>query len=327
MGKISVIIPVFNAEKTLRQSVSSLLSQNAPCEVEVCIVDDCSTDHSVGIVEELAASALPEGLSIKIVRHRENRGVAAARNTGLDAASGDYVCYLDADDRMAPGALKRAVDFILENDADIVGWDWLLEEEGGSRYMRQAECPSPLDALKALMAGVLRWNLWLFMVKRELYDGFRFIPGMNVGEDMMMMTALLTRCRKFEQIHEPLYLYRQSDASISRKHNDITLSQADANIRMAEKILIDGGLGGLANPYLDFLKLNVKLPLLVSLDKDDYLRWVKWFPESSRSIMKNRMLPYRTRMLQFLASRHIWSMVRMYNRIVYGVIYKKLMSR
>lgn len=320
--KISVIIPVYNAETTLLNSLESICSQTVPCDVEIVLVDDCSTDSSLKVMVNFAASAHPCEVSVKICRHTENKGVAAARNTGLDSVDGDYVCYVDADDRMAEGALTQMVRIAEESDADIVGWDWTLVGDSFSRYMKQRDCNSPEDALKALMSGVLRWNLWMFMAKRNLYDGLRFIPGKDVGEDMMMMIGLLSRARTFVRIPASLYEYRQCDSSISKNQTEHTLSQVSANINEAERILTDRGYQGLVNPYIDFLKLNAKLPLLVSLNKDDYIRWTEWFPEADGFIMMNRALPLRTRMLQDFASKRQWTMVRMYNVMVYGILYR-----
>lgn len=325
--KISVIVPVYNAERTLRESLHSITAAGLPCEVEICLVDDCSTDGSVKVMEDFAVSVMSQGVVCKISRHSSNMGVAVARNTGLGMAEGDYVCWLDADDRLAPEALKIMADAVTESGADILGWDWTLVEKGGSRYMRQAECGSTREALMALMSGVVRWNLWLYMVKRELYGELRFLPGMNIGEDLMMTVALLAKGRKFVQIHSSLYEYRQGGDSISKRHTDETLHQVAVNIEEAGNWLVEYGFEELREPYLNFLKLNVKLPLLVSLDEDDYIRWTEWFPEADGFIMRNKLLPMRTRLLQQFAAYGRWSVVRLYNKLVYGMLYKGMISR
>ena len=158
--KVSVIIPVYNAGKTLQESLDSLRAQTFR-DFEVLFVDDCSTDASPALMESFLRES---GLTGRILKQEQNGGVAAARNRGLDAAQGEYLAFLDADDRMAENALEVAVAAAC--GADIVGWDWTLGFEKNGRYMRQADYDTPLQALKNLMGGTMRWNLWLFALRR-----------------------------------------------------------------------------------------------------------------------------------------------------------------
>ena len=118
--KVSVVIPVYNAEKTLSECLGSLQAQTFR-DFEVVFVDDCSTDESPVIMRRFLEES---GLPGRIIRQEKNGGVAAARNRGLDESKGEYLCFLDADDKMAPEALSLVSDAC--KGADIVGWDWTL---------------------------------------------------------------------------------------------------------------------------------------------------------------------------------------------------------
>ena len=109
---ISVIIPCYRAAATLRRAVDSALT-GAPADLEVLLVDDGSPDDTGALCDELAA-ADPRVRAL----HRANGGAGAARNTGLDAAHGDWVLFLDADDALLPG-LWAALD-ALTTDADMI---------------------------------------------------------------------------------------------------------------------------------------------------------------------------------------------------------------
>ncbi|MBQ9195404.1 MAG: glycosyltransferase family 2 protein, partial [Bacteroidales bacterium] len=181
--KFSIIIPVYNAEGSLKASLDSLLAQSFR-DVEVVFVDDCSTDNSPAMMRRfLEVSGLPG----RILRQEKNGGVAAARNRGLQEAQGEYLLFLDADDKLAPDALAVAADAC--HGADIVGWEWTLGFEKNGRYMRQADYDTPLQALKNLMGGTMRWNLWLFSLRRDFVQsaGLSFTDGANMGEDMQFM--------------------------------------------------------------------------------------------------------------------------------------------
>lgn len=101
---ISVIIPTFNAERTILSALASVRAQTYEA-LEILIVDDGSTDGTIGLVERLAA----EEPRLRVIRHERNQGPAAARNTGLAAAAGRYTAFLDADDEWLPDKLARQV--------------------------------------------------------------------------------------------------------------------------------------------------------------------------------------------------------------------------
>ena len=324
--KASIIVPVYNAASTLAHSLDSIKAQ-AFRDFEVVFIDDCSTDGTAEIVSDFAANS---GIPCKIINQPHNSGVAAARNRGLAAAEGEYVAFVDADDTIAPDALEQAFSaFGGDSDPDIVGWDWTLGFEKNGRYMRQPECTTPLDALKALMGGTMRWNLWLFLVKRNLLDsnGLRFIDGANMGEDMMLMLKAFACAGSFVQIHKSLYNYNAvSSSSISRQFSEVRRAEVSRNIAEVEKAVRASGYAAVLNDYVQYLKLYIKLPLIISADKANYDIWSGWFPESNAFAAANRALPFRTRLVQWMASHKLWGGVRLYYllvyKFVYGIIYR-----
>lgn len=321
--KVSVIIPVYNAEKTLQESLDSLRAQTFR-DFELVFVDDCSTDNSPQLMESFLRES---GLPGRILRQEVNGGVAAARNRGLDAAQGEYLAFLDADDRMAEDALEVAI--AAADGADIVGWDWTLGFEKNGRYMRQADYATPLQALKNLMGGTMRWNLWLFMLRREFVQdaGLRFRPGANMGEDMQLMIKAYCQAAKVVQVHQALYRYNAlSTTSISRQFSEVRRREISDNLEMASAAVRESVYARELEPYINHLKLFLKLPLLIGTDKELYSIWEKWFPEANVAVMGNKALPLRTRLLQWMASKRMWWAVKLYYvlvyRLVYGIIYR-----
>ncbi len=323
--RVSVIMPVYNAKGCLPVALESLKSQSFR-DFEVVFVDDSSTDGTTSIIEAFKKES---GIPCKIFRQEVNGGVAAARNKGLEAAEGDYLAFLDADDRMEPEELEKAVAKAEEAAAEIVGWDWTLGFEKNGRYMRQADYDAPLQALKNLMGGTMRWNLWLFLVNRKLLidNDIRFIEGANMGEDMMVMIKAFAKARNVVQIHEPLYRYNAvSQTSLSRQFSEERRAEIMANLSEVEKTVEDSQYSSDLKDYVDYLKLFLKLPLLISPDKKDYLTWHSWFQEANSKAMSNKSLPLRTRLLQGMAAHKLWGCVKLYYlcvyKFVYGIIYR-----
>lgn len=325
---VSIIIPMYGVRSVLPQCIDCLLGQTYKA-LEIIFVDDCSPDDSAAFVEERRGELERSGYRVRLLRHSENGGVAVARNTGIDAASGQYVYFFDADDRLEPETIELMVCEARTTGAEIVGIDWYLSYEGQERRMSQPSVTTGLEAFQAMCRGTFKWNLWLFLVRRELYDrggAQRFLPGQNMGEDMMLMGKLFLRAGTMSIISKPLYHYVKTNAgSLTANYTDRHWAQVDANLRELERYLgenpIDGG-----QELLAYLKLNLKLPLLISPRKADYQRWAGWFTEANPYIMSNPALPMRTKLLQKAADCRQWWLVRLYYELVmkllYSILYK-----
>ncbi|MCI1684046.1 MAG: glycosyltransferase [Bacteroides sp.] len=327
---VSVIIPVYNAIATLPDCIDSLLTQTYQ-HLELIFVDDCSTDGGGVMINHYLRKHLLATipLTIKLLQHTTNRGVAAARNTGLEHATGEYIYYVDADDWVDPNALECLVNEAKQTDADIVGHEWYLSFNKKERRMRQPGFSNSREALMLMMSGVMRWNLWLFLVRRSLYqvNQIRFIEGIDMGEDLMVMIKLFVYANKVTILHIPFYHYGQSNlTSLTKICSEERLQQVTASVLEVERTLSSPNWADMLSPYLYFLKLNIKLPLLITNDVLLYKRWVDWFPESNAYVMCNKHLPWRTRLLQWMAVKRYFILVKLYYqcviKVVYGIFYK-----
>lgn len=321
---ISIIIPVYNAEKDLLHALKSV-SEQTYRPIEVCAINDCSTDQSARILADFAQKC--SDICVKISTHTSNRGVAAARNTGLSLATGKYIYYVDADDTLEPNALELLVKEAEDNNLDIIGHDWILEFEKNGRYMRQRDFSTPHEAVENLMYGVMRWNLWLFMTKRSLYteNGIRFTEGMNMGEDMMVTIKLFLCAHKVGLLHQGLYHYRQcNEQSLTKVYSQHHIEQVTANVKEVEHFV--NTYAPSYTPIINHLKLNIKLPLIISDNKEKFQLWRSWFIEANDVIWNNKYLPLRTRIVQWLAAKNqywaVWLYYKVIYKFVYGILYK-----
>lgn len=154
MIKISIIIPIYNSAGYLEKCLNSLFGQNLR-EVEYIFVDDCSTDNGLVILESMIEKWAHKKNKTKLIRHEVNKGSAAARNSGLEHASGEYIGWVDSDDWIDPNMFKDMFDAAKENNADIVWTDFFnTYQEKENRIIQKA----PLDSqsiIKGLMKGEL----------------------------------------------------------------------------------------------------------------------------------------------------------------------------
>lgn len=322
--KISVIIPMYNVAKVIHRAVQSLVNQTLT-GFEVIFIDDCSKDDTIKVLNGLLENN--KNFTFKIVSHEQNRGVAAARNTGLEHASGEFIYYVDADDYIDSTTLETLYTQAISKNADIVGCEWFLTFAQKERHVSQADCTTGDELFVKMANGVVRWNLWLFLVKRSLYQEYniRFIERMNMGEDMMVMMKLALQAHRVAMLHVPLYHYIQTNTNSLTKNFQAYQNQVTANAMEIERYLIEIGRGDMKESLLQ-LKLSLKLPLLISNKQADYDTWEKWFPETNSAVNANRNLPWRTRFIQQCASKKQYWVLRLYYFLVvklfYGIIYR-----
>lgn len=120
MTKISIIVPIYQVANYIEDCLDSVMKQDYTGDLECLLIDDCGKDRSITIAEEFIEKEKKENICFSILHHQHNRGLSAARNTGIDAASGEYVYFLDSDDTIAPDAIRLMVEPLQKKNYDFV---------------------------------------------------------------------------------------------------------------------------------------------------------------------------------------------------------------
>lgn len=324
--KVSVVVPIYKVEQFIGRCVKSLLEQTL-CEVEYIFVDDASPDRSIEILQDVIAQYPNRQPDIKLITHRQNQGLPAARNTGLAEASGEYIFHCDSDDYMELDMLESLYNKAKECDADVVWCDFFLSFEKSERYMKQPEYATSLDALKAMLSGAMKYNVWNKLVKRSLYVGNKisFPTGYGMGEDMTMM-MLFAKAHRVAYVPCAYYHYiKLNTGAFSQTYSDKHLIELKYNVRRIVDYMREH-FGGQLDRELSFFKLDVKFPFLITDDSRKYRLWQEWYPEANQYIGENKKVSIRSRALQWFASKGQFWIVKLYyllvNKLIYGVIYK-----
>lgn len=324
--KVSVIVPIYKVEQFIGRCVKSLLEQTL-CEVEYIFVDDASPDRSIEILQDVIAQYPNRQPDIKLITHKQNQGLPAARNTGLAVASGEYIFHCDSDDYMELDMLESLYNKAKKCDADVVWCDFFLSFEKSERYMKQPEYATSLDALKAMLSGAMKYNVWNKLVKRSLYVGNKisFPTGYGMGEDMTMM-MLFAKAHRVAYVPCAYYHYiKLNTGAFSQTYSDKHLIELKYNVRRIVDYMREH-FGGQLDRELSFFKLDVKFPFLITDDSRKYRLWQEWYPEANQYIGENKKVSIRSRALQWFASKGQFWIVKLYyllvNKLIYGVIYK-----
>lgn len=215
--KISVIIPVYNGRATIARAARSVLEQDYP-NIELILVDDGSADGTDQILEELAG----EYGNVVPIRQK-NGGVSKARNTGLEAATGEYLMFLDADDELAPQAMKKTMELAKAYDCDIVAGACLRIRPDGTDFL--SDMPIDTDPLvwqgeEALCASLRdhpsTYAVWGKLYRREAIGDTRFVLGKRLHEDSFFLFELLQKDMKMVVTKLPVVRYYLTESSASR---------------------------------------------------------------------------------------------------------------
>ncbi|TDH20815.1 glycosyltransferase [Segetibacter sp. 3557_3] len=210
---ISVIVPAYNAAKTISETIGSLLTQRYQ-EWEAIIIDDGSTDDTDGIVSPFAA----KDKRIKIIK-QENQGVCVARNTGIAIAQHEWLLFLDADDWISPEHLHnmgQKLDANAHLDAVVCGWN-IITPEGA---LSGATYPMITEDMFPAFARTCAFIMHSCIVRKELVTSVGgFTPGLTICTDWDLWQRVARTSARFGELREVHAFYRMSPQSISRNAN------------------------------------------------------------------------------------------------------------
>ena len=317
---ISVIIPVFNVERFAERCAPSLMEQDFP-DAEFIFVDDASPDGSMEIIRRVCGEY---DRNVLFLAHEANKGLPAARNTGMAAAAGEFIYHCDSDDYLEPDLLRELYQAAVTEGADFAYCDFYLDFGSSKRHMTNPDFTDPERMIKeGFLAGTMKYNVWNKLVKKELYEreGISFPEGHPMGEDMTMIKVAMG-AEKCIHVPKALYHYLKLNqeaysASLSSRHLDDILFNTNRTICFLNDWNIED-----KERYIAYFKLSVKLPLLFSSKKETVYLWKNWFPEANEYIGTNPFTPFRTKLIQKWANNGWYFLVRLYAIAVNKVYYK-----
>ena len=260
---ISIIVPVYNAGETLKRCVDSLCGQTCP-ELEIILVDDGSTDGSPALCDALAA-----GDSRITVLHRSNGGVSAARTAGMQAATGEYVTFADADDYLNPDHIAVLYGMMRKHGCDVAVSGYLTEYED---KLSPAVCGQPEDGgrgrhevcydhdsavCELLAGGAVGGYVWNKLYRRTLLDGVAFRNDVRILEDMLFNMEVFRRVKSVAFSGYASYHYIQRGQSamhrqFGEEHRQMVRVAREIRDELAGEggALADAGKGLLATTIL-----------------------------------------------------------------------------
>lgn len=212
--KISIIVPVYNVEQYLPRCIDSILNQSYQ-NLELILVDDGSPDNSGQICEDYAV--LDKRI---VVVHQKNGGASAARNHGLEIATGDLIGFVDSDDFIHPDMYRVLHQALVLDDADIAQCTFVNVENSEMKAPGLIQPSEIIDKMEALRRISYEYPLfyvvvWNKLYRRSIFEQIRF-PLSKMYEDEFVSLKLFFEAKKISVVNTPLYYYYQSPVSVMR---------------------------------------------------------------------------------------------------------------
>ena len=257
MKKISVIIPCHNVTKYIGYCLDSLINQTIGFEnIEVILINDASTDGTLGKLMQYEFK-YPE--NIIIVPLEQNVKQGAARNIGLEYATGEYVDYVDSDDYMHPTAYEKLYRIARQNDADFVEYDFrvVTDHETFSDDVRSGEkdimktVNSVADRKNLVMSGLSTRGCWNKFYKREMVVENRLVYAEGVYDEESLFSVMASYvCHRYYRLYDKFYYYFQNPEGTCYNHVH-DLKRRDDNAKVWYEMLLQMKDRGLLETYYD----------------------------------------------------------------------------
>lgn len=270
--KISVIIPAYNAESTICRAVDSALNQ-LNVEVEVIVVDDCSQDATVSVIN----NQYSQNERVKLFRTVTNSGPSTARNIGIENACGSWISLLDADDWFVQGRLSALFSSALEHQLDLIADSYyLIHNQAPSPHSSRFTTLSKPDCVTLFTGGsFVRHGLGSVkpLIKKVFLERtqIRFDPSVWHGEDMLFFVTLLLNNARFGLLNTPFYIRSETSDSLSKSDKVKLLKNLQkVFIKLQEETIALGKENHEINKALKYRAIVTKDALAAA-------RWEFWF--------------------------------------------------
>lgn len=281
MPKITIIVPVYKVEKYLRRCLDSIVNQTFT-DWECILIDDGSPDDSGKICDDY----FQKDTRFRVF-HQENQGVSAARNKGLNEARGEWIGFVDSDDWIEKDMYEIAYKKVVEENADLVQWNYIIEKKNLS-----IKTTKP-DKIFSLEDANIYWFSSncnkLIRSKIVMENDIRFPVGIKIGEDKVFGFLAYVMSKKCVHLSKHLYHYVMIESSASHSLTIEKILQEETALKTVEERIRNMSIT-IDEDFLLFQKCSVKIHALNNLPSPNIDLCRSVFPEINRCFINKRML-------------------------------------
>lgn len=206
---VSIIIPVYNASRFLEETINSIQEQTYS-NWEAIFIDDCSSDNSYNLIKKYQK----EDKRIKLIKNKTNSGAAVSRNNGINHAEGDYLCFLDADDKWHPEKLAKQINFMQKLNCEFSFTGYQFANEKCTPNGKIVLVPNKINYKQALKNTTIWTSTVMFDMGKLTKDDI-YMPNIKRGQDTATWWKVLKKIEYAYGLNEVLSYYRRTNNSLS----------------------------------------------------------------------------------------------------------------
>lgn len=245
MYKVSVLVPVYKVEQYIERCVRSLFEQTYH-NLEYVFVNDCTPDRSMEVLQRVIDEYPERYNAVRIVNHEKNKGLAAARNTALDLATGDFIYVIDSDDWIEKDAIELLLEKQFERDCDVVSGAYLEHFTNEEKFLCHPKHETKSEIVIAMMQRTWEHFFVGKLIRKAVFEknGLRWNEGLDLAEDRYMSTIVAYYSNNYAMVENSIYHYdRRNENSytniIDRKKIIKGNSQELGNLLALEVFFMD----------------------------------------------------------------------------------------
>jgi len=258
--KVSIVVPIYGVERYIERCCVSLFSQTYN-NLEYIFVDDKTKDSSIDVLKTVLEKYAIRKKQVVVIHHEVNKGLSSARETGIQAVTGDYIVHVDSDDFVETDFVEQCVKKVVEDDVDLVitGTWHEYEDKKVADYAACQNCDKDVY-VGNVIAQNYPSNVWGKMYKTSLYreHDVHCIPGISYGEDYAVLPKLIFVAKRVGLVHQPLYHYVH--------YNSTSFTNVFKWKNLEDLMLVESNIHDFFAPkkmFLDEMKLS-------------HLKWTAW---------------------------------------------------
>ena len=281
MPKVSVIVPIYNVEQYIERCVRSLFEQTLN-DIEYIFVDDYSSDSSISILFSVLNDYPDRKNQVKIIRHRENKGLPETRKTGIKNASGEYIIQCDSDDWVDTNMYNAMYYMAVNTQSDVVICGYNVSDGISNEPFVACHSTEKIIFIQNCLYQKESASLCSKLFKRELFNNAIIYPQYAMGEDIALCLQLIYYSKKISFIPKPFYYYYSNPNSISKEQSEKSIisrfKQACNNVFLLETFFESQEKDKRILKALDcfkHLQRNLLAPML--FQKQYYMVWRNTF--------------------------------------------------
>lgn len=326
MDLVSILVPIYGVEKFIERCAVSLFEQTYS-KIEYVFVDDCTPDNSIVVLRNVIKRYPNRERYVRIIKHQQNRGLAAARNTAIEHAQGKYIMHVDSDDYLELQTIEKNVNKIKEDDSDAVMFGMRHVFKNKS-VIQHISLPTNIkEYVNKLIRRECTVCVCGALYRHSLYvdNGIKAVEGLNMGEDYATKPRLMYYARKVTYIDEPLYNYiHYNNGSYTGEFSVKSMNNQIESISVLSDFFGKVPDSNLFSESLKKASLQIKAELLISwglyAGKETEWRTITGLYGGYNHVR----LPFKYRMVLILSKYNLPALVRIYSRV--GLYIKQILK-